>query len=122
MNRQRTGKYGEDLVCRHLKKNRYKILERNFRTRFGEIDIIAAKKGHTAFVEVKTRNTDSFGTPAESVGTRKQKSIILAAQQYIAQSKNADSDFSFDVAEVILIEGKAMVHYIENAFETRGSS
>lgn len=122
MNRQRTGRYGEDLVCRHLKKNRYKILERNFRTRFGEIDIIAAKKGHTAFVEVKTRNTDSFGTPAESVGKRKQKSIILAAQQYIAQSKNADSDFSFDVAEVILIEGKATVRYIENAFETRGSS
>ncbi len=122
MNRQDVGKYGEDLVCRHLKKNRYKILERNFRTRFGEIDIIAAKKGHTAFVEVKTRNTDLFGTPAESVGKKKRKSIILAAREYILKSEKADSDFSFDVAEVILLEGKSKIHYIENAFDTRGNS
>lgn len=116
MNRQFVGKYGEDLVCRHLKKNGYKILERNFRTRFGEIDIIAAKKGHTAFVEVKTRSTDAFGTPAELVGARKQKTIILAAQEYIVQNGGADADFTFDVAEVVLQEDGPAIRYIENAF------
>lgn len=116
MNRQAVGKFGEDVVCRHLKKNGYKILERNFRTRLGEIDIIAAKKGHTAFVEVKTRNTQDFGSPAESVGARKQRSIILAAQEYIVQNGNANADFSFDVAEVLLEEGRPTIRYIENAF------
>lgn len=116
MNRQAVGKFGEDLVCRHLKKNGYRILERNFRTRFGEIDIIAAKKGHTAFVEVKTRNTDDYGAPAESVGVRKQRSIILAAQAYITQTGHARDVFSFDVAEVFLKESKPTIHYIENAF------
>lgn len=116
MNRQSVGKFGEDVVCRHLKKNGYKILERNFRTRLGEIDIIAVKKGHTAFVEVKTRNTDEFGAPAESVGARKQKTIILTAQEYIAQNGNANTDCSFDVAEVYINEGKPTIRYIENAF------
>jgi putative endonuclease len=116
MNNQLVGKYGEDIVCRHLKKNGCKILERNFRTRFGEIDIIAYKKGHTAFVEVKTRNNDAFGSPAESVGARKQRSIILAAQEYISQYGDAKADFSFDVAEVLLKEGSPTIHYIENAF------
>ena len=116
MNRQAVGKYGEDIVCRHLKKSGYRILERNFRTRFGEIDIIAAKKGHTAFVEVKTRSTDAFGAPSESVGAKKQKSIILAAQAYIAQNGGADADFTFDVAEVMLGADGPTIRYIENAF------
>ena len=116
MNRRDTGKRGEELVCRYLKKNRYKILERNFAMRYGEIDIIAYKKGHTAFVEVKTRSTDAFGTPAEAVNAKKQKTIIRTAQAYIAQAKRKDTDFSFDVAEVILNEGKPQIRYIENAF------
>jgi putative endonuclease len=116
MSNQSVGKLGEDLVCSHLKKNGYKILERNYRFRWGEIDIIAAKKGHTVFVEVKTRNSDRFGTPAEAVGLRKQKSIILAAQQYIVQNGKADENYTFDVAEVRIQNGIPTIHYIENAF------
>lgn len=116
MSNQSTGKFGEDLVCSHLKKNGYRILERNFRFRLGEIDIIASKKGHTAFVEVKTRNSDLFGTPAEAVGARKQKSIILAAHRYIAQNGKADENYTFDVAEVRIKDGIPTIHYIENAF------
>ena len=116
MSNQSVGKLGEDLVCHYLKKNGYRILERNYRFRYGEIDIIAAKKGHTAFVEVKTRNTDAFGTPAEAVGIRKQKSILLAAQQYISQNGKPDENYTFDVAEVRLTGGIPDIHYIENAF------
>jgi len=116
MNRQSIGKAGEELVCRYLKKEGYKILERNFRTRFGEIDIITARKGHIAFVEVKTRQSDAYGTPAEAVGVKKQKSIILSAQEYITRCVKADFEFSFDVAEVILKEDKPLISYIENAF------
>ena len=116
MSNQSVGKLGEDLVCSHLKKNGYKILERNYRLPYGEIDIIAAKKNHTAFVEVKTRNSEAFGTPAEAVGARKQKSIILAAQQYIAQYAKMDENYTFDVAEVTFKNGIPVIHYIENAF------
>lgn len=116
MSNQTLGKLGEDLVCSQLKKNGYKILERNYRFRFGEIDIIASKKGHTAFVEVKTRTSDTFGTPAEAVGIRKQKSIILAAQQYISQNGKPDENYTFDVAEVRFLNGIPAIHYIENAF------
>ena len=116
MDKQSVGKYGEDLVCEYLKKNGYKILERNFRFRLGEIDIIAAKKGYTAFVEVKTRNSDTYGSPGEAVGVRKQKSIILAAQQYISENGNADGSYSFDVAEVMIKVGIPTIHYIQNAF------
>lgn len=116
MSNQSVGKLGEDLVCSHLKKNGYKILARNYRFRLGEIDIIAAKKNHTAFVEVKTRNSDTFGTPAEAVGARKQKSIILAAQQYISKNGKTDENYTFDVAEVRLKNGIPDIHYIENAF------
>ena len=116
MNRQLVGKRGEDLVCRHLKKAGYRILERNFRARFGEVDIIALKKGHIAFVEVKTRSTDAFGSPAESVGYKKQKSLILAAKEYMMKNENADAGCSFDVAEVILKESGPTIRYIENAF------
>jgi putative endonuclease len=116
MKRQDTGKLGEDFVCRYLKKSGFKIWERNFRTRFGEIDIIASKKGITVFVEVKTRSTELFGSPAESVGREKQKAIILAAQEFILQKNIANADFSFDVAEVFLKNGEPAIHYIENAF------
>lgn len=116
MNRQTLGKYGEDLVCEHLKKNGYTVLERNFRFRMGEIDIVAQKKGSVAFVEVKTRQSDAFGTPAEAVGARKQKNMILAAQQYISLHGKPDENYTFDVAEVLVRGDGPSINYIQNAF------
>ncbi|MEI6101386.1 MAG: YraN family protein [Eubacteriales bacterium] len=116
MDKQSLGKYGEDLVCTHLKKNGFTIAERNFRFRYGEIDIIAQKDGLTAFVEVKTRQSDAFGSPAEAVGARKQKSILLAAQQYISLKGKPDENYTFDVAEVLIREGVPAINYIQNAF------
>ena len=116
MSKQSLGKWGEDLVCDYLQKNGYTILMRNFRFRLGEIDIIAQRSESVAFVEVKTRTSGAFGTPAEAVGARKQKSMILAAQQYICLHGKPDENYTFDVAEVLVTKGKPAIHYIQNAF------
>ncbi len=116
MNRQSLGRWGEDLVCAYLEKNGYAILERNFRFRQGEIDIVARKLGTTVFVEVKTRTSGAFGTPAEAVGPRKQKSVMLAAQQYILLKGKPGENYTFDVAEVQIVEGRPSINYIQNAF------
>ena len=78
------GRRGEVLACKHLKKNKYKILEKNFRVRQGEIDIIAEdKKGVLCFVEVKARSRDDYGLPVEAVTRHKQKRLLTAAYLYL---------------------------------------
>jgi putative endonuclease len=82
MNNLPYGKYGEDLACQYLQKLGWEIVERNFRIRGGEIDIIA-KDGETlVYVEVKTRSSDYFGRPEESVNFRKLKFLERAAKFY----------------------------------------
>ncbi|MEE8424042.1 MAG: YraN family protein, partial [Thermodesulfobacteriota bacterium] len=73
--KQSTGAMGEELASKFLKKQGYKIVEKNFRTSLGEIDIIALDKGTITFVEVKTRKSTAFGYPQEAVGLKKQKKI-----------------------------------------------
>ncbi len=73
---------GEDAAANFLLKKGYKIIERNFRKGYGEIDIIALKNGILIFVEVKTRSTDSFGTPFESITSWKLKSLVKTALFY----------------------------------------
>lgn len=111
-----SGKQGETAAAKYLKQNGYKILERNYRKTYGEIDIIAQKGENIAFVEVKTRKSDAYGTPAEFVTAGKQKKIIKAAYTYI-QEHNLDAEFTFDIVEVYLNgrKIKAMNH-IKNAF------
>ena len=75
---QYLGKFGESEAEHYLKKKRYKILEKNYRGRLGEIDIIAEKKKEIIFVEVKTRKSDKFGKPYEAVDFRKQRKIIIS--------------------------------------------
>ena len=111
-----SGKKGEIAAYKYLKKNGYKILARNYRKTYGEIDIIAQKGENIAFVEVKTRKNDSFGTPAEFVTVQKQKKLIKTAYTYI-QENNLDAEFTFDVVEVYF-DGKKVkeINHIENAF------
>jgi len=71
MNKIEIGKSGEEEAINFLKRNKYKILNRNFKTKFGEIDIIAKKNGEIVFIEVKTRNTTLFGYPEEAIDKRK---------------------------------------------------
>lgn len=108
-----SGKIGEDAVAKYLENNGYEIIERNFHSRFGEIDIIAKKEECIAFVEVKTRKSVKYGMPAEFVTDAKKKKIIKTAVLYL---ENTDCEIRFDVGEVYFNNGKCEINYIENAF------
>lgn len=115
------GDFGETSACTYLKHRGYKILERNYRNRGGEIDIIAEKGSYVVFVEVKTRNSEDFGAPSEAVNAVKQQKIANTAMAYIMQHC-PDNDFRFDVIEVMYKKSvfggfkTVKVNHIENAF------
>lgn len=97
---KQTGNYGEDLACEFLKKQGYKILERNYRIRGGEIDIVC-KDGETlVFVEVKTRFTHDFGLPEESMTFWKIKALLKTAKFYVLKSKWGDKEYRLDFISV----------------------
>lgn len=112
------GKSGEKVAVKFLKQNGYKIIETNYKTRLAEIDIIALDKKVLCFIEVKTRKSDAFGTPAEAVDARKQKKIITGASSYLL-SNNLDTEVRFDVIEVYADEKfkNVKVNLIKNAFD-----
>lgn len=76
------GKYGEDLAVKYLQKQGYKILERNFKKRWGEIDIVCQEKDTLVFVEVKTRIGQDYGSAAEAITPWKLKALVRSAQYY----------------------------------------
>ena len=82
-NRSEKGRLGEEYAARLLEREGYRILSRNFHTRYGEIDLIAQKGEILAFIEVKTRAADSLSRPAAAVSRQKQSRIILAAEGYL---------------------------------------
>ena len=104
MSNTQTGNYGETLAVEFLKKQGYRILERNFRIRGGEIDIVAKDKNNLVFVEVKTRWSHEFGLPAESVTPWKIRFLIRAAQFYLAKTKGFDNPYRIDVVSVDFAE------------------
>ena len=114
------GDFYEDSVVELLKKNGYKILERNYYAKFGEVDIIAedVKKRVLAFVEVKSREKFGGVHPFEAVDERKQKKIILAAKEYMMAHNITDYFIRFDVAGVIF-EGSRIdtIEVLEDAFQ-----
>ena len=111
------GKTGENAAFNYLKKHRYKILERNFRKPFGELDIVARKGDTVVFVEVKTRHGNEFGLPCESVTPAKQRRIVRAAYAYISEN-GIDANYRFDIIEVYHTNGKPeKLRHIQNAFE-----
>lgn len=109
--KRRLGFFGERKAVKHLKKNGYKILERNYKCPAGEVDVIAAKGDVIAFVEVKTRTTDAFGLPNEAVDARRRKRYINAVRCYFS-GREIDVTVRFDIIEVTP-DG---VNHIENAF------
>ena len=105
--RHERGRRGEDEAVRVLKKKGYRVLERNFRGRFGEIDIVAKDGKSVVFVEVKTRSVTAagdYGTPGEAVGAKKRERIIKAAHEWLRRRKDKDCLARFDVVEVIIRE------------------
>lgn len=106
------GNKGEEIASNFLKKNKYKILERNYSNKIGEIDIIAEKNGVIVFVEVKERETLTFGRPVEAVDGRKQNKIRRTAEVYLMSKRKNWVDVRFDVVEILGDE----INQIENAF------
>lgn len=115
--KQQFGKSGEDLAARHLSKNGYEILCRNYRTRFGEIDIIAKNGGFTVFIEVKSRRTATFGHPKHAVTPEKQVRISKAALYYLKMTDQPRIRARFDVVTIFQSDQKTDVEIIRNAFE-----
>ena len=122
-NTYKLGTEGEDIACLFLEKKGYEIVVRNYRAKNRkEIDIIAKKGEYIVFTEVKTRSSVKFGIPSESVNITKQKHIISAAKQFLADNWDlyAESQPRFDVIEVYHDKktGKNYVRNIEGAFIT----
>lgn len=113
--RRKLGFFGESKAARFLKKNGYKILCRNFKCKAGEIDIIASKGEIIAFIEVKTRTTDNFGEPNESVDFTRRRRYCNAADQYIYINGIRPDDYvlRFDIIEI----KRGEINHIESAFE-----
>lgn len=95
------GRRGEQIAARHLRRCGYRILERNFRAAGAEIDLVAADRGTLVFVEVKTRSSPAFGTPAEAVDERKAARIHRAAGIYLRRVHAADRPTRFDLVAII---------------------
>lgn len=111
------GQAGEIFAAKFLESKGYKIIEKNFRIRSAEIDIIAEFDKEIIFVEVKTRSNNNFGLPVEAVNLRKQKKIIEAASFFLQNDKFFDFSCRFDVIEVYSNGKNFEIRHIENAFE-----
>ena len=117
--RQKLGKFGEDLAIEALESRGYAILARGYRTRYGEIDIVADDGGTIVFVEVKARKTAEYGTAAEAVTPRKQRRLARMATDYLARQQIADRPCRFDVVAIDDAGGAAPVITVyRNAFDS----
>jgi len=110
------GEQAERQAEDYLKARGWTILERNFRTRFGEIDLVARDGDTVVFVEVRSRSSDSFGSPEETVTREKRRRIIRTAQAY-AQSRRLDAAMRFDVVAL----SPQGTRHIPGAFDATGA-
>lgn len=115
--RAETGRRGEAAAARHYLNLGYCLLAHNYRTRFGELDLVLEKDGRIVICEVKTRRAGAIARPAASVDAAKQRRLILAAKHYLQASHCLERPVRFDVAEVTPQPGGWQVHLIQNAFE-----
>ena len=113
------GRIGENAAVAFLERHGFNILQRNFRNKLGEIDIIARDGDTICFIEVKSRKTDAFGSPFESVTRAKQRKIIHVALSYLKSRGRCEANVRFDVISVILGDEEECprVEIIKNAFE-----
>lgn len=109
------GSSGEDLACEELQCRGYAVLERRYRCKLGEVDIIARDGNVTVFVEVKAREDNAFGGGAAAVTPAKQRTIARVAMDYIARHRLYDRPCRFDVA---VVDGTGHVDLIPNAFDS----
>ncbi|MCX6012717.1 MAG: YraN family protein [Chloroflexi bacterium] len=118
-NRKQTGSSGEALAIKHLRKHGYKIIETNFRCRYGEIDIIATKNDYLVFIEVRAKKNLGFGSPEESITAIKKERLVSLAEYYLQTHKKLPPQWRIDVVPVELDSGNRVtrIEIIENAIE-----
>lgn len=110
--RQEIGRWGENLACKYLEQNNYKIIDRNFLCRQGEIDIVAKDmiQKELVFIEVKTRSNLKYGNPAEAVNSQKQRHLRQAINYYIYKNHKRNLPIRIDVMEVYIIQNYKVNH------------
>jgi len=114
------GKKGEDIACKFLEKNGYQIVERNYRNRAGEIDIIARDKDDIVFVEIKTKISKDFAQPELSVNPSKQRKIVKTALTYLMVKGIKKTGCRFDVIGITGEKEERKIELIKNAFTPDG--
>jgi putative endonuclease len=115
--RQSLGKRGEDLACAELEKRGYVIVDRRFRTRCGELDIVARDAGVLVFVEVKARSGGNFGTPFESVTWKKRQRLSQMAASYLCAKRINAVACRFDVVSILEQQGTHTIELVKGAFD-----
>lgn len=115
-----TGAWGEAVAAEYLRKKKYKIITQGFRSRFGEVDLIAQNRKYLVFVEVKLRKTDRFAMAREYVDARKQERLRITASLYLS-SHPTTLQPRFDVIEIYAPEGTDTIspdiYHLEDAFQ-----
>jgi len=111
---------GEQAAAGFLKANGYKIIARNYKNKFGEIDIVAREKDTWVFVEVKARRSESFGSPEAAVDKFKQGQISRAALMFLKENKLLEEKARFDVVSLRYAGQLPRINLIKNAFELDG--
>ena len=116
--RSKLGTQGERIAASHLESLGLVVEDRNYRTRFGEVDLIARDGEERVFVEVRTKRSTAFGTPEESLTPRKQARLIHAAEEYLAERGLAGASWRVDLVAITLQpDGPAHISHIESAVE-----
>lgn len=115
MNHIELGRKGEEIAAHFLISKGYRILDRNFKLKNAELDIVCEKDDLLIVVEVKTRNSTALGEPYLAVNRSKQKQIVRVTNHFI-QVNNVENDIQFDVVSIILNQHQLKIEHIENAF------
>ena len=117
MQKKELGKKGEEIALRFLKKKGYRIIERNYVCKMGEVDIVAKEKDTLAFIEVKTRRTTTFGPPQMAVDQKKQEQLSKAALHFLKEKRLEEAKARFDVVAILLGPRGEEIELIRNAFD-----
>ena len=117
MDRQRRGKQGEDLACRELRRRGYEIFDRRYRTRLGELDIVARDGDTLVFIEVKARTSESHGSALEAITRPKRRVIVQMAHDYMTRRRPWSGPCRFDVVAVTMpANGRPCISVVAGAF------
>ncbi len=118
LSRQDLGAYGETLAESELRKRGYRIVERNYRCKLGEIDIVCKDAGEIVIVEVKTRASRTYGSPQDSITATKARKLMALGYNYLAERRIPDAQWRIDVVAIMIEpEGRPRIEVIPNAVQ-----